>query len=183
MDRPMTISEYSNWLLLIAAEDAACTQASQQIVEQVEKLVAFRDNVRQTIHQMKQNQAEIIEGIAETQRDVDCIREHLAEAEKELIRRSEENERLKLELAQEEEAAKRTAKAVLENDSEREQQLVQSKQSLSILRRLLSNSLTVDNVWNIQSEIGDENKLTEYLAKATLKDVEYDTVWDDLLKG
>ncbi|XP_058811403.1 uncharacterized protein LOC131676305 [Topomyia yanbarensis] len=148
MGKPLTLSEYSNWLQALCVESLVISRTAVQLAERAEKIVSLREKISLRVHEKRQKAKQLDEQIAQITRDTQSVRECLADAEAKHARLSEENESLKRELVEQEASAQQCSQN-LPDLEERRKLLEQEKSELAALKQSVAEALDCTNVWDV----------------------------------
>ncbi|XP_055617266.1 uncharacterized protein LOC129762767 [Toxorhynchites rutilus septentrionalis] len=177
MDRPMTLSEYSNWQQMICVESANCARASAQLTRRVEKAATLKETLQNKIQEGNRTINQLDQEIGEMEKTIKPVQDCITEAETKLAALVEENERLKARLAELEAPVEKVS--CTEDTSEGLRGMLEKEcAKLAFLKRCLVQCLTPDNVWDALPSLLARDKLKE-VVKAATGDL---SVWHELLK-
>ncbi|XP_065085738.1 centrosome-associated protein CEP250-like [Ochlerotatus camptorhynchus] len=177
-NRPLTLSEYSTWLQLICAESAMVSQASEHLTARAERIARVNETLVHRTHEARLKSKELEQEITELEKSDQSVRECLAEMEARLEKLKEKNLELKNKLAEVQQPTEAATKG-LEQSEERLETLEAERRKLMFLKRIISQSINAENVWNVMPAILQEDKLRG-MVEAAASDI---SSWEEVLRS
>ncbi|XP_058455335.1 uncharacterized protein LOC131432818 [Malaya genurostris] len=173
MDKPLNLSEYSNWLQMICVENVSVDRYALKLTERVEKIVSVRETLSHRVNEKQQKVKRLDEEIAQLSRDTQSVQDCLKDAESKYVKLLEENQSLKKELITQETNLLQFSKKFPDLDEKRK--LLESERSnIAKIKGSVAESLDRNNVWDVLPILLADH---DNLCKLT------STKWDQLMQN